>query len=121
MSSSSSAMPIRNSSNRIYCHCNMQCAVYTSHKSHSEGRKFYRCSRNRSEDDCNFFRWCDEVNDLPYDSDLRCAEELAKISLSHILSLRDEILKIKKLLVIILSLVVAIAMKNLFSSCICNC
>ncbi|PKU62657.1 hypothetical protein MA16_Dca016605 [Dendrobium catenatum] len=106
MSSSSSAMPIRNPSNRIYCHCNFQCTVYMSHKSHSKGRKFYRCSRKRSEDDCG----CDEVNDLPYDSDSHFAEELA------ISSLRDELLQIKKLLVIILSLIVAIAVKNLLTS-----
>ncbi|PKU86774.1 hypothetical protein MA16_Dca020821 [Dendrobium catenatum] len=110
MSSSSSTMPIRNPSNRIYWHCNLQCTAYTSHKSHSKGRKFYRCSRNRSEDDCSFFRWCDEVNDLPNDSNSRCAEELA------ISSLRDELVQIKKLLVIILSLIVVIAVKNLLTS-----
>ncbi|PKU81102.1 hypothetical protein MA16_Dca027069 [Dendrobium catenatum] len=113
MTSSSSATPITNTSNRIYCHCNLRCTIYTSNKARSYGRKVYRCSRNRSEDDCNFFRWCDEVNDMPYDSDSHCAEEIA------ISSLRDELLQIKKLLVIILSVIVAIAIKNLLTTCNC--
>ncbi|PKU72867.1 hypothetical protein MA16_Dca013661 [Dendrobium catenatum] len=106
MSSSSSATPIGNPNNQVYCHCNLQCTIYTSYKSRSCGRKFYRCSRNRSEEDCHFFRWCDELNEWEHDMNYRRSSNVVETSLTHV---KAELLQIKILLVVLLILMLIIA------------
>ncbi|KAH0461592.1 hypothetical protein IEQ34_009167 [Dendrobium chrysotoxum] len=96
MSSSPSARPIRNPSTEIYCYCNLQCTIFTSYKSRSYGRKFYRCSRNRLEGDCCFFQWCDELNDS------HSSVQVAKTSPTQVVLLRAELVQIKILLVIVI-------------------
>ncbi|KAI0504919.1 hypothetical protein KFK09_015876 [Dendrobium nobile] len=46
---------------KIYCRCNQQCLVYTCQRGENRGRKFYRCPRNRSQDNCGYLKWVDET------------------------------------------------------------
>ncbi|KAL0907561.1 hypothetical protein M5K25_021977 [Dendrobium thyrsiflorum] len=108
MSSSSSTTQGRNFSNQIYCHCNLQCTIFTSYQSRSRGRKFYRCSRSRTEGDCHYFRWCDEVNEFPNESNFQ-SSNVAENCSTHIASIRAELLQIKILLIIVILLIVIVA------------
>ncbi|PKU85387.1 hypothetical protein MA16_Dca003126 [Dendrobium catenatum] len=118
MSSSRSMTSMRNLNIPIYCHCNMQCSIYTYYKANNRGRKFYRCPRNKSEDDCRFFRWFDERNGLSEDMKHITSANAAEVLSNHTVSLTTEFLQIKMLLVILILLLVVVL--NLISKC-CNC
>ncbi|PKU62221.1 hypothetical protein MA16_Dca011514 [Dendrobium catenatum] len=51
---------------KVYCHCHLKCVLFTCHRGHNSGRQFYRCVYNRSEDDCSYFKWVDELEDPSY-------------------------------------------------------
>ncbi|KAL0914990.1 hypothetical protein M5K25_015385 [Dendrobium thyrsiflorum] len=61
-----SATKDRRTRSRVYCHCHLNCVLYTCHRGPYSGRKIYRCINNRTEDDCRYFKWIDEVEDASY-------------------------------------------------------
>ncbi|KAH0466060.1 hypothetical protein IEQ34_006163 [Dendrobium chrysotoxum] len=105
MSSSRSTQSTRSQDNPIYCHCNMQCQIYTCYKANNRGRKFYRCPRNRSEDDCRYFRWIDEENCEVEDINRFRSANASEVHLKHAGSVIAELLQIKVLMVIMILLV----------------
>ncbi|PKU81074.1 hypothetical protein MA16_Dca017449 [Dendrobium catenatum] len=120
MSSSRSTPSTRSLNNAIYCHFNLQCQIYTCYKANNRGRKFYRCPRNRSKDDCRYFKWIDEENDelqdLNHLSNGKASEDHSK----QADSVTYELLQIKFLLVILILLVVVVAVNSLSKSCNCK-
>ncbi|KAI0529655.1 hypothetical protein KFK09_002209 [Dendrobium nobile] len=88
-SSNSSIAKIRPQHTYVYCRCHLKCVLYTCYRGPNSGRQFYRCIYNRSEDDCNFFKWVDEQEESSYvthyklkASDQRIAEKLNLILLT---------------------------------------
>ncbi|KAH0452854.1 hypothetical protein IEQ34_017178 [Dendrobium chrysotoxum] len=98
MSSSHATPSTKSVDSPIYCRCNLQCEIYTCYKTNNHGRKFYRCPRSRSEDDCRYFRWIDEQNgEVEAMNRLRSADTL-EVHSKHVVSVTYELLQIKILL-----------------------
>ncbi|KAH0469608.1 hypothetical protein IEQ34_001166 [Dendrobium chrysotoxum] len=65
-SMNSSATRNRHTRSRVYCHCHLNCELFTCRRGPNSGRKFYRCINNRTDDDCRYFKWIDEVEEASY-------------------------------------------------------
>ncbi|KAL0927114.1 hypothetical protein M5K25_001272 [Dendrobium thyrsiflorum] len=65
-SSGSSVVKIRLQHSKVYCHCDLKCILFTCRRGPNSGRQFYRCVYNRSEDDCSYFKWADELDEPSY-------------------------------------------------------
>ncbi|KAI0527439.1 hypothetical protein KFK09_003040 [Dendrobium nobile] len=118
MISSRPSTSMRNREMPIYCHCNLQCSIYTCYKPNNRGRKFYRCPRKRSEDDCQFFRWVDEQNDLSQEMNQFTIANATEVRSNQAVSIRNDFFQIKRFLVILIFLVVVDL--NMISRC-CSC
>ncbi|PKA61222.1 hypothetical protein AXF42_Ash006119 [Apostasia shenzhenica] len=46
----------------VVCSCNRDCGLYTTRQGENTGRRFYRCTRYKSLDGCDFFRWVDDAH-----------------------------------------------------------
>ncbi|KAL0904990.1 hypothetical protein M5K25_027159 [Dendrobium thyrsiflorum] len=64
---------------RVYSHCHLNCVLYTCHRGPNSGRKIYRSINNRTEDNCRYFKWIDEVEDASYGTHDEYEEFEAKI------------------------------------------
>ncbi|PKU63309.1 hypothetical protein MA16_Dca013353 [Dendrobium catenatum] len=53
---------------QVYCHCHLKCVVYTCYRGLNRGKQFYRCIHNRTDDDCNFFKWINELEEPSLDT-----------------------------------------------------
>ncbi|PKA63494.1 hypothetical protein AXF42_Ash005389 [Apostasia shenzhenica] len=62
-SSYSYSSPNLNPANfHLQCECNRACGLYTCRKEgENQGRRFFRCQRYKTKDDCGFFKWADDA------------------------------------------------------------
>ncbi|KAL0913565.1 hypothetical protein M5K25_017032 [Dendrobium thyrsiflorum] len=116
MSSSRSNQSPRSQDNPIYCRCNLQGKIYTFYKTNNRGRKFYRCPRSRSEDDCRYFQSLDEENDDAEDMNRLRSANASEVNSKHSISITFELLQIELLLVILIVLV-AIGVNSSSKAC----
>ncbi|KAJ1409357.1 Zinc finger, GRF-type [Sesbania bispinosa] len=76
-------------SKKVCCWCGEKAICLTSRTQRNPGRRFFTCALGKSELQCGFFKWVDEVKDRVVQSD-----EVQNSSLNSILA--SEVAKIER-------------------------